>query len=47
MNTQELVIQILVIAGFGIWAYSKVKGISLMETIEEIKEFISKFKDGQ
>ena len=40
MAIQDLVIQLVVVLGFGIWAYSKIKGVSLKEAIEEIKGLI-------
>lgn len=40
MEIQEVVVQFVVILGFGIWAYSKVKRQEVSETIEEIKGLI-------
>jgi len=40
MAIQELILQVVVVLGFGIFSYSKIKGISLREAIEEIKGLI-------
>ena len=42
MKTIEVIVQFLVIAGFGLWAYSKVKRQTLKDTFEEIKELINR-----
>lgn len=45
MTALDTLIQILVVIGFGLWAYSKVKRQSIKDTIGEIKEIISGFKN--
>jgi hypothetical protein len=44
----ELIVQILVITSFVIWAYSRIKRQSMKDTFEEVKDFIGGFmnKDG-
>lgn len=42
MEIGEAIVQIVVVVGFGIWAYSKFKRQSIAETIEEIKEIYQK-----
>jgi len=45
MTFIDMIIQIVVIVGFGIWAYSKVTHQSINDTIIEIKEIILKIKN--
>ena len=42
MDTKALILQIVVILGFGLYAYSKIKRQSIKETIDEIKDLFIK-----
>lgn len=44
MEIPQTLVQVLVILGFGLWAYSKVTRQSINETIQEIKELINKMR---
>jgi C4-dicarboxylate transporter len=48
MKNQELIVQIIIISAFILWAYSRVKRQSIKDTFEDIKEFIQGLinKDG-
>lgn len=45
MAILDTIVQVLVITGFGIWAYSKVKRQSVKDTFDEIKNLISKMRE--
>jgi len=45
MTTLSTIVQILVIIGFGLWAYSKVKRQSMRDTFEEIKDLIQGMRE--
>ena len=45
MEALGLILQTVVIVGFLLYAYSKIKGQSVRDTLEEIKEFIESFKN--
>lgn len=46
MKGIDLLLQIIVIGGFGIYAYSAVKRQSVGETFQEIKELFQRLKNG-
>ncbi len=45
MTFIDMIIQLAVIVGFGIWAYSKVTHKSINDVIIEIREMILKMKN--
>jgi len=46
MKTLDILVQLIVIGGFILYSYSKIKGQSVRDTFEEIRGLIEKFKDG-
>ena len=46
MALVETLLQLIVIGGFLLYLYSKIKGQTIQETFEEIKLLIQQFKDG-
>lgn len=45
MTFLDTFVQLSVIFGFGIWAYSKIKKQSIMETFAEIKDLVQGIKE--
>jgi len=46
MAAIDILLQFIVIGGFGLYTWSAVKGQSIGETFQDIKEIIEKFKNG-
>ncbi len=46
MNVGDTILNLVVVGGFGVWAYSKFKKQSIGETFEEIKELLGIIKNG-
>lgn len=46
MKGLDLLLQIIVIGGFGLYAYSAVKRQSIRETFQEIRELFQRLKNG-
>ena len=45
MIALDIFLQVSVMGGFVVFAYSKIKGQPIRETIEEIMDFLKKFKN--
>jgi hypothetical protein len=46
MKGIDLLLQLLVIGGFGLYAYSALKRQSIRDTFQEIKELFQRVKNG-
>lgn len=45
MAAFDTLLQIIVIGGFGLYAWTKVKGQTMKDTFDDIKEIFDKFKN--
>ena len=45
MAALDTLLQVVIYGGFALYAYSKIKGQSTTDTIEELKEFIKSFNN--
>ena len=46
MDALEIITQLIVIVGFILYAYTKIKGQTMRDTFDEIRALIEVFKNG-